>query len=42
MVEKCDKCGEILSIEKSEDFFVETKNGSLVLCETHWIEFEKK
>ncbi|MEK4149997.1 hypothetical protein NST02_23420 [Robertmurraya sp. FSL W8-0741] len=42
MDEKCDKCGEILSIEKGEDFFIETKNGSLVLCEKHWIEYEEK
>jgi hypothetical protein len=42
MIERCDKCGKILSIENGEDFFVETDNGSLLLCETHWIEYEKK
>ncbi|QIW89276.1 hypothetical protein Gp_2 [Bacillus phage vB_Bacillus_1020A] len=42
MTETCDKCGKSLSIEKSEDFFVETKDGSFIFCETHYLEFEKK
>lgn len=42
MVEKCDICGQTLNLNEGEDFFVETQDGSLVLCETHWIEYEKK
>lgn len=34
--EQCDVCGKKLDKRKSEDFFVESKDGSTVLCEKHY------
>lgn len=38
VIEICDKCNVILHINKSEDFFEETENGSFVFCEKCWLE----
>jgi len=40
-IEHCDVCKKALNINKGEDFFVETENGSLVFCEVHWIDYER-
>lgn len=38
-IEKCDKCNAVLSIDKSEDFFVENENGGFVYCENCWLKY---
>ena len=40
--ETCDVCGKQLSINNSEDFFVEDEEGSHVFCEKHWLEYSEK
>lgn len=40
--ETCDVCGKQLSINNSEDFFVEDTEGSHVFCEKHWLDYSNQ
>lgn len=37
----CNVCRKELSIKNGDDFFIETDDSSYVLCEEHWLDFEK-